>query len=48
MANYAEKNGINPDYRMLKMDETEMFAVEAADIAMEAIKNGVARVEGSL
>jgi len=45
MANYAEKNGINPDYIMPKMDETEMFAVEAADVAMEAIKNGVARVE---
>ncbi|MFO7827949.1 MAG: NADP-dependent malic enzyme [Bacteroidales bacterium] len=45
MANYAEKNGINPDYIMPKMDETEMFAHEAADVAMEAIKNGVARVE---
>jgi malate dehydrogenase (oxaloacetate-decarboxylating) len=44
MANYAEKNGINPDYIMPKMDETEMFAHEAADVAMEAIKNGVARV----
>lgn len=47
MANYAEKNGINPDYIMPKMDETEMFAHEAADVAMEAIKNGVARVEMS-
>lgn len=45
MANFAEKKGINPDYIMPKMDETEMFAVEAADVAMEAIKNGVARVE---
>jgi malate dehydrogenase (oxaloacetate-decarboxylating) len=45
MANYAEKNGINPDYIMPKMDETEMFAHEAADVAMEAIKNGVARIE---
>ncbi len=45
MADYAEKNGINPDYIIPKMDETEMFAVEAADVAMEAIKNGVARVE---
>ncbi len=44
MANYAEKNGLNPDYIMPKMDETEMFAYEAADVAMEAIKNGVARV----
>ncbi len=45
MANYAEKNGINPDYIMPKMDETEMFAHESADVAMEAIKNGVARTE---
>ena len=44
MANYAEKKGINPDYIMPKMDETDMFAYEAADVAMEAIKNGVARI----
>jgi malate dehydrogenase (oxaloacetate-decarboxylating) len=44
MANYAEKRGITPDNIMPKMDETEMFAHEAADVAMEAIKNGVARV----
>jgi malate dehydrogenase (oxaloacetate-decarboxylating) len=45
MANYAEKKGLSPDYIMPKMDETEMFAYEAADVAMEAIKNGVARIE---
>lgn len=45
MANYAEKKGISPDNIMPKMDNTEMFAHEAADVAMEAIKNGVARVE---
>ena len=45
MADYADKKGINPDYIMPKMDETEMFAHEAADVAMEAIKNGVARVD---
>ena len=44
MANYAQKRGIDPDNIMPKMDETEMFAYEAADVAMEAIKNGVARV----
>jgi malate dehydrogenase (oxaloacetate-decarboxylating) len=27
------------------MDETEVFAEESADVAMEAIKNGVARLE---
>lgn len=44
MANYAEKNGLHPDYIMPKMDETEMFAQEAADVAQQAIKDGVARV----
>jgi malate dehydrogenase (oxaloacetate-decarboxylating) len=29
---------------MPKMDETEVFAHEAADVAQEAIKNGVARI----
>ena len=45
MANYAEKKGIHPDYIMPKMDETDMFAYEAADVAMQAVKEGVARVE---
>jgi malate dehydrogenase (oxaloacetate-decarboxylating) len=46
VANYAnEKKGINPDYIMPTMQETEVFAVEAADVAMQAIKDGVARVE---
>jgi malate dehydrogenase (oxaloacetate-decarboxylating) len=27
------------------MDEKEVFAEEAADVAMEAIKNGVARIK---
>ena len=44
VADYAEKKGINPDYIMPTMDETEVFAHEAADVAMEAIKNGVARI----
>ncbi len=45
MANFAEKKGISPDRIMPTMDETEVFACEAADVAMEAIKNGVARVK---
>ncbi len=45
VANFAEKKGISPDYIMPTMDETEVFATEAADVAMEAIKNGVARVK---
>jgi len=45
MANFAQKKGLRPDYIMPTMDETEVFACEAADVAMEAIKNGVARVK---
>jgi malate dehydrogenase (oxaloacetate-decarboxylating) len=44
VANYAERKGIHPDYIMPTMDETEVFAEEARDVAMTAIKNGVARV----
>jgi malate dehydrogenase (oxaloacetate-decarboxylating) len=44
VANFAEKKGINPDYIMPTMDETEVFAEEAADVAMTAITNGVARI----
>ena len=36
--------GSRPDYIMPTMDETEVFAEEAADVAMTAIKNGVARI----
>src|SRR6056297_821215 len=45
MANYAQKKGLHPDYIMPKMDETDMFAFEAADVAMQAVKEGVARVK---
>ena len=45
LAAYAEKKGIHPDRILPTMDETELFAEEAADVAMEAIKNGVARIK---
>jgi len=45
MAKFAEKKGIHPDRIMPTMDEIEVFAEEAADVAMEAIKNGVARIK---
>jgi len=45
VANYAEKQGLSPDYIMPTMQDTEVFAVEAADVAMQAIKDGVARVD---
>ncbi|MFB3853551.1 MAG: NADP-dependent malic enzyme [Vicinamibacterales bacterium] len=43
MADFAMKKGINPDYIMPTMDETEVFAKEAADVGAEAVKSGVAR-----
>lgn len=43
LANYAEKRGINPENITPSMDEADVFPVEAADVAMQAIKDGVAR-----
>ncbi|MCP4148187.1 MAG: NADP-dependent malic enzyme [bacterium] len=45
VADFAEKKGITPDYIMPTMDETDVFACEAADVAMKAIENGVARIK---
>jgi len=45
VADFAQKKGISPDYIMPTMDETEVFAHEAADVAMQAIKDGVARLK---
>ncbi len=47
LADYAVQKGISPDYIMPTMDETEVFAQEAAAVAMEAIRSGVARVKMS-
>lgn len=45
IADFAEKRGISPDNIIATMEETEVFAVEAADVAMQAISEGVARLE---
>lgn len=45
LANYAEKRGINIDNIVPTMDEADVFPVEAADVAMQAIKDGVARTK---
>jgi len=45
LARYAEKRGINPDNIIPTMDEAAVFPTEAADVAMAAIKDGVARIE---
>ncbi len=47
IADFAEKRGISPDNIIATMEETEVFAVEAADVAMQAIAEGVARVNMS-
>lgn len=44
LAEYAEARGINPDNIVPTMDEAEVFPKEAADVAMQAIKDGVARI----
>jgi len=44
LANFAEKRGINPEDIISKMDETDVFVEEASDVAMQAIKDGVARI----
>ena len=45
LANYAEKRGINPENIVPNMEEVGVFPDEAADVAMQAIKDGVARVK---
>ena len=45
LANYAEKRGINPENIVPNMEEAGVFPEEAADVAMQAIKDGVARVQ---
>jgi malate dehydrogenase (oxaloacetate-decarboxylating) len=45
IADFADKRGISPDNIIATMEETEVFAVEAADVAMQAIAEGVARLE---
>ncbi|MDR3170687.1 MAG: NADP-dependent malic enzyme [Treponema sp.] len=45
IAEFSEKRGTTPDNIIATMEETEVFAQEAADVAMQAIKEGVARIE---
>ncbi|HRY83782.1 MAG TPA: NADP-dependent malic enzyme [Candidatus Cloacimonadota bacterium] len=44
LADYAANRGITPDNIVPTMDEAEVFAVEAADVAMQAVEDGVARL----
>ncbi|GHV95475.1 malate dehydrogenase [Spirochaetia bacterium] len=45
IADFSEKRGITPDNIIATMEETEVFAQEAADVAQQAIKEGVARIK---
>jgi len=45
LSEYAEKRGLRQDYIIPTMDEVEVFPVVAAAVAMQAIKQGVARME---
>jgi malate dehydrogenase (oxaloacetate-decarboxylating) len=45
LARSAEKKGISPEYIIPKMDEHDVFPVEAADVATQAVEDGVARIE---
>lgn len=45
LAAFAENRGINPDNIIANMDESDVFAYEAADVAMQAIEDGVARIK---
>jgi malate dehydrogenase (oxaloacetate-decarboxylating) len=43
IAGFAERRGISPDDIVANMEETEVFAIEAADVADQAAREGVAR-----
>ncbi len=45
LANFAGRKGLSPEYIIPSMDEEGVYAEEAADVAMQAIKDGVARLE---
>lgn len=44
LANFAEKRGIDPENIVPTMSEADVFPVESADVAMQAIADGVARI----
>ncbi|MBU1909131.1 MAG: NADP-dependent malic enzyme [Verrucomicrobia bacterium] len=43
LADFAEKKGLSPDYIIPTMEEADVFPQEAADVAMQAIRDGVAK-----
>lgn len=47
LADFAEARGIDPENIVPRMDETDVFANTAADVAEQAVKEGVARLPRS-
>ena len=47
LARSAEKKGLSKDYIIPTMEEEDVFPREATDVALQAIEDGVARVEMS-
>ena len=47
LARFAGRKGLSPEYIIPTMDEADVFPEEAADVAMQAIEDGVAREEKS-
>jgi malate dehydrogenase (oxaloacetate-decarboxylating) len=45
LAAFAEERGITPDNIIATMDEADVFAREAADVAVQAVKENLHRVE---
>ena len=45
IADFSEKRGISPDNIIATMEETEVFAVEAADVGRQAVMEGAARLD---
>jgi malate dehydrogenase (oxaloacetate-decarboxylating) len=44
IAEFSEKRGISADNIIATMEETDVFAQQAADVAVQAVKEGVARI----
>ncbi len=47
LADFAKARGIGPDNIVPNMNESDVFSVEAADVAEQAVKEGLARVPKS-
>ena len=45
LADFAEKRGIHVEDIVPNMEEDSVFPHESADVAMQAIKDGVARIQ---